>query len=83
VLKSAEALALEMGNSPDVIFRHYRRAMNATAATSYFRISPADRLRAAFRVASNPDAGAIPEKILDGAGRNAPPALEIHCRQAA
>jgi hypothetical protein len=26
ILKSADALALEMGNSPDIIFRHYPSA---------------------------------------------------------
>jgi hypothetical protein len=29
ILNSTESLALEMGNSPDVIFRHYRRARKA------------------------------------------------------
>jgi integrase len=83
VLKSAEALALEMGNSPDVIFRHYRRAMNATTGTAYFRILPADRLRPAFRIALNPDGGAIPQELLDRAHRNSPPALDVHSRKAA
>jgi integrase len=40
ILKSADALALEMGNSPDVIFRHYRRPVNEAAALAYFTIAP-------------------------------------------
>ena len=38
--KSAEALALEMGNSPDVIFRHYRRPMGEQQGREYFAIVP-------------------------------------------
>jgi len=40
ILKSADALALEMGNSPDVIFRHYRRPMNEACASAYFDLRP-------------------------------------------
>lgn len=40
ILKSADALALEMGNSPDVIFRHYRRPMNEASASAYFDLRP-------------------------------------------
>ena len=40
ILKSADALALEMGNSPDVIFRHYRRPMTEERAIEYFEIMP-------------------------------------------
>jgi hypothetical protein len=40
ILKSAEALALEMGNSPDVIFRHYRRPMSEATASTYFDVRP-------------------------------------------
>jgi integrase len=40
LLKSAGALALEMGNSPDVIFRHYRRPMNEATASTYFDLRP-------------------------------------------
>jgi integrase len=41
ILKSADALALEMGNSPAVIFRHYRRPMTETDAQRYFDLFPA------------------------------------------
>ena len=41
ILKSADALALEMGNSPAVIFRHYRRPMTEVAAQKYFELLPA------------------------------------------
>jgi len=51
ILKSAEELALEMGNSPDVIFRHYRRAMNKATATAFFDVMPSDRFRPALRIA--------------------------------
>lgn len=40
ILKSAEALALEMGNSPDVIFRHYRRPMAEQQGQEVFVIMP-------------------------------------------
>jgi integrase len=40
ILKSADALALEIGNSPDVIFRHYRRPMNEASASAYFDLRP-------------------------------------------
>ena len=41
ILKSADALALEMGNSPAVIFRHYRRPMTEVDAQKYFDLLPA------------------------------------------
>ena len=40
ILKSADALALEMGNSPQVIFRHYRRPMTEKDARAYFALAP-------------------------------------------
>lgn len=40
ILKSAEALALEMGNSPDVIFRHYRRPMAEQQRQEFFAVMP-------------------------------------------
>lgn len=40
IIKSADALALEMGNSPDIIFRHYRRPMNEATALTYFKVLP-------------------------------------------
>jgi integrase len=35
------ALALEMGNSPDVIFRHYRELVKPNEAARYWQIKPA------------------------------------------
>jgi integrase len=43
--KDAAALALQMGNSPDVIFRHYRGSelVRPRAAKNYWQIKPAAR----------------------------------------
>jgi integrase len=60
ILKSAESLALEMGNSPDVIFRHYRRAMSEANALGYFNVKPSDRFRPALRIAPQIDDGDAP-----------------------
>ena len=38
--KDAAALALQMGNSPDVIFKHYRQLVKPKEAASYWRIAP-------------------------------------------
>ena len=85
ILKSAEALALEMGNSPDVIFGHYRRVTDEATAATYFKIRPADRLRPAFTIvpASDTKDQALSEKLVDCDGGNAPTALETDCRKAA
>ncbi|MFH1498479.1 MAG: site-specific integrase [Verrucomicrobiota bacterium] len=40
ILKSAAELALEMGNSPAVIFRHYRELVKPAAADDYWAILP-------------------------------------------
>ena len=37
-----QALALQMGNSPNVIFRHYRQLVKLKAATGYWLIEPTD-----------------------------------------
>jgi len=76
ILKSAEALALEMGNSPDVIFRHYRRVTDDATADAYFRISPADRLRPAFTVVSDTHTEVLSKNVIDSSNENAPAALE-------
>jgi integrase len=39
--KDAPALALQMGNSPDVIFRHYREVVKPKDARRYWEIKPA------------------------------------------
>jgi integrase len=38
--KNAPALALQMGNSPDVIFKHYRELVKPAAAALYWQILP-------------------------------------------
>src|SRR4030095_3137515 len=38
--KDAAALALQMGNSPDVIFRHYRELVKPREAALYWKIKP-------------------------------------------
>jgi len=83
ILKSAESLALEMGNSPDVIFRHYRRAMDEKTAAVYFNIQPRDRLRPALRIASNPGDDSLTEKLIDCERRDAPALLDADRRKAA
>jgi len=40
--KDAPALALQMGNSPDVIFRHYRELVKPKDAAHYWQIMPSD-----------------------------------------
>jgi integrase len=50
--KDAAALALQMGNSPDVIFRHYRELVKPREAALYWKIKPsvsAARKIVAFR----------------------------------
>jgi integrase len=69
ILRSADALALEMGNSPAVIFRHYRRPMTEADAQRYFDLFPA-------RYA--PQSGVTKQINEDGDGRpdeNASPKL--------
>jgi integrase len=39
--KDAPALALQMGNSPDVIFRHYRELVRPRVAARYWQVRPA------------------------------------------
>jgi integrase len=39
--KDAAALALQMGNSPDMIFRHYREVVRPRVAKNYWQIKPA------------------------------------------
>jgi site-specific recombinase XerD len=49
--KDAAALALQMGNSPEVIFRHYRELVKPKEAARYWQIKPsasADRKVVAF-----------------------------------
>ncbi|MGI8482375.1 MAG: tyrosine-type recombinase/integrase, partial [Chthoniobacterales bacterium] len=53
ILKSADALALEMGNSPDVIFRHYRRPVSEMSALDYFAIVPNSEMQAPTELPSD------------------------------
>jgi hypothetical protein len=39
----AAALALEMGNSPAVILRHYRSLVKPAAAAAFWKITPDDK----------------------------------------
>ena len=41
-VKSAEQVALEAGNFPAIIFRHYRELVTEEAAKKWFRITPPD-----------------------------------------
>ena len=84
ILKSADALALEMGNSPDVIFRHYRRPVSEASALAYFAITP-DSIETALRTQPESDAANQPltEESVQCSGRNAPSALQSDCAQAA
>lgn len=70
IIKSADALALEMGNSPDVIFRHYRRPMTETTAQAYFEIMP----ESPGDIAAASDAGneMFPDVIIQGCFGDAP-----------
>lgn len=84
ILKSADALALEMGNSPDVIFRHYRRPMNEVSASAYFDLRPG--------VPPNPTSNdapsdardeSFPKKLIQRRQRNTPGTLNADRCQAA
>jgi integrase len=79
ILKSADALALEMGNSPDVIFRHYRRPVSEVSALAYFAITPDTQPQSASNAADQP----LTKELLQGSSGNAPGALQTDCAQAA
>jgi integrase len=84
ILKSADALALEMGNSPDVIFRHYRRPMNEASASAYFDLRP-DVRPAAISNGALSDARdeSFQKKLIQRRQRNAPRTLNADRCQAA
>jgi integrase len=84
ILKSADALALEMGNSPDVIFRHYRRPMNEARASAYFDLRPGFQpsLTSAGALSDARDES-FPKKLIQPRQRNAPGALNTDRCQAA
>ena len=43
ILKSADALALEMGNSPDVMIARYRELVTPKEAARFWEIKPSKR----------------------------------------
>jgi len=79
ILKSADALALEMGNSPDVIFRHYRRPVSEVSALAYFAITPGTQPQSASNAVDQP----LTKELLQSNSGNAPAPLQTHCAQAA
>lgn len=84
ILKSADALALEMGNSPDVIFRHYRRPMNEASASAYFDLRPGVQpYPASNDTPSDARNESLPKKLIQSRQRNAPGALNADRCQAA
>jgi integrase len=84
ILKSADALALEMGNSPDVIFRHYRRPMNEASAFAYFDLRPGvQQYRASKDTPSDARDEPFPKKLIQRRQRNAPRTLDAQRCQAA
>lgn len=70
ILKSAEALALEMGNSPDIIFRHYRRPMSEGKALTYFAITPESVEK---HGESTPPSDASADKVAHASSLRIPP----------
>jgi integrase len=84
ILKSADALALEMGNSPDVIFRHYRRPMNEATASDYFDLRPGMQPSPTSNDApSDARDESFPKKLIQCRQRNAPGTLDAQRCQAA
>ncbi len=84
ILKSADALALEMGNSPDVIFRHYRRPMNEVSASAYFDVRPELQPHPASNdTPSDARDESFPKKLIQRRQRNTPGTLNADRCQAA
>jgi integrase len=84
ILKSADALALEMGNSPDVIFRHYRRPMNEVSAFAYFDLRPGvSPCPASTDAPSDARNESLQKKLIQRSQRNAPGTLNADRCQAA
>lgn len=51
-VKDTAKVALEAGNSPNMIFRHYRELVKPAAATAWFKVLPSKSLKDAKRAAS-------------------------------
>jgi integrase len=84
ILKSADALALEMGNSPGVIFRHYRRPMNEASAACYFDLRPeVQPYPTSADAPSDARDESFPKKLIQRRHRNAPGTLNADRCQAA
>jgi integrase len=84
ILKSADALALEMDNSPDMIFRHYRRPVNEVTATASFDLRPDVPPCAVSNAAPSDAKGeSFQEKLIQRSQRNAPGTLNSDRCQAA
>ena len=84
ILKSADALALEMGNSADVIFRHYRRPVNEATARAYFAIMPNTHSQTTpVNSHSNATDQTFAEKPLQSGSGNTPRPLQPDSAQAA
>ncbi len=84
ILKSADALALEMGNFPDVIFRHYRRPMNEASAFAYFDLRPSvPPCPASNDALSDARDESFSKKLIQRRQRNAPGTLNADRCQAA
>jgi integrase len=84
ILKSADALALEMGNSADVIFRHYRRPVNEATARAYFAIMPNTQSQAApVDSHSNATDQTLTKELLQASSGNTPRPLQTDSAQAA
>jgi integrase len=84
ILKSADALALEMGNSADVIFRHYRRPVNEAMARAYFAIMPnAQSQTTPVDSHSNATDQTLTKELLQGGSGNTPRPLQTDSAQAA
>jgi integrase len=83
IVKSADALALEMGNSPDVIFRHYRRPVSQTSALAYFAIVPNAKTQAPTELPSDAADQPLTKELIQCSSGNAPSALQPNCAQAA
>jgi len=82
ILKSADALALEMGNSPDVIFRHYRRPMSEATALAYFSILPHDQPTMGLDD-SNAGDKPLAQELVEGGLRDTPASVNANRREAA
>jgi integrase len=83
IVKSADALALEMGNSPDVIFRHYRRPVSETSALAYFAIVPNAKTQAPTELPSDAANQPLTKELIQCSSGDAPSALQPICAQAA